>query len=215
MMLRVLFLLFVFSTVIQSAIAQDDYYPDFRSKRELFKRIVEKDIRSDIATFSMAGIDEGVGKEPLRSLPITDVSPNTLTFGENNIKVTIVTAPFDPSKHKLGYMDEKKHLSKIDNKGYFGDYGKLPKTELESVTVISGRDTVKVPQAAISDIYNPILSVKEGGVLKTNNKVYMSNDGKKMYIYMLKREAGGSYEVTWVFQDNKYLRRVVDFGFLQ
>jgi len=32
---------------------------------------------------------------------------------------------------------------------------------------------------------------------------------------MLKREAGGSYEVTWVIQNGKYLRRVVDFGFLK
>lgn len=205
----------VFACFVNFCYAQDDYYPDYRSKRELFARIVEKDIRSDISTFSMGGIDEGVGKEPLRSLPVVDVTPNSITFGENNLKVTITTAPFDASKHKLGYMDEKKFLAKIDNKGYFGDYGKLPKTEIESVTLIAARDTIQVPKVAFADIYNPMLYAKEGGNLKTNNKVYLSNDGKKMYVYMLKREAGGSYEVTWVFQDNKYLRRVVDFGFLK
>jgi hypothetical protein len=45
--------------------------------------------------------------------------------------------------------------------------------------------------------------------------VYRSADGKRIYIYMLKRETGGSYEVTWVIQDKKYLRRIIDFGFLK
>jgi hypothetical protein len=30
---------------------------------------------------------------------------------------------------------------------------------------------------------------------------------------MLNKDEYGSYEVTWVIQDNKYLRRVIDFGF--
>ncbi len=50
---------------------------------------------------------------------------------------------------------------------------------------------------------------------KSHNSVLVSADGRKIYIYMLKRESGGSYEVTWVIQDKKYLRRVVDFGFLK
>jgi hypothetical protein len=90
---------------------------------------------------------------------------------------------------------------------------KAPKTTIENVTVVIDQDTVPIPATAFYDLYNPIFTVDEGGVQKSNNKVYLSADGRKVYVYMLKQEAGGSYEVTWVIQDKKYLRRVVDFGF--
>lgn len=193
--------------------AQDDH-PDYRSKKEFFTRIQEKDIRSDISTYSMAGIDEGVGKLPLKTLPVTDKGNNFISFNGHGITVTITTAPFDGTKHKLGYYDTK-YLVKIDNKPFFGDYGKVPKTQIEKVSVTIDGDSVSIPSTAWFDLYNPILYINEGGASKTNNKVLLSADGRKVYIYMLKQEAGGSYEVTWVIQDKKYLKRVVDFGFLK
>jgi hypothetical protein len=81
--------------------------------------------------------------------------------------------------------------------------------------VITGADTLNLPKEAFTDLYNPIFSYTENGVQKYINNVYLSADGRNVYIYMLKREAGGSYEVTWVIQDGKYIRRVVDFGFLK
>jgi hypothetical protein len=197
-----------------SAISQNDDYPDYRSKKDMFTRVAEKDVRADIATFSMGGIDESMGKLPLKSLPITALSSNFISFGDNKVQVTIKGGVFNLAKHKLGYYDEK-YLVKIDNKPYFGDYGKVPNTTIENVIVVIERDTVVIPPTAYSDLYNPTFAVTEGGVQKSNNKVYLSADGSKVYVYMLKREAGGSYEVTWVIQDKKYLRRVVDFGFLK
>jgi len=194
--------------------AQSDDYPDYRSKKDVFNRIAEKDIRSDIASFSMGGIDESMGKLPLKSLPITALSSNFISFGNDNIQVTIKGGTFDPSKHKLGYYDEK-YLVKIDNKPYFGNYGEVPNTTIENINLVMDRDTVAIPPTAFTDLYNPVFSVTDGGVPKSNNKVYLSADGHKLYIYMLKQESGGSYEVTWVIQDKKYLRRVVDFGFLK
>jgi hypothetical protein len=212
--MRIVFLLLIICSA-KFGIAQNDDYPDFRSKKDLFTRIMEKDIRADIASYSMAGIDESVGKLPLKSIPITASTANSISFAGENIKVNITAVPFDITKHKVGYYGDNKYVVKIDNKGYFGDYGKVPKTAIEKVTVIVDRDTVAIPPAAYNDIYNPIFSFTEGGIQKSNNKVFLSADGKKIYVYMLKREAGGSYEVTWVIQDKKYLKRVVDFGFLK
>jgi hypothetical protein len=195
--------------------AQNDDYPDFRSKKELFTRIQEKDIRNDVASFSMAGIDESVGKLPLKTIPIVESTPNSISFAGNNIQVNITAAPFNPAKHKMGFYGDNKYVIKIDNKGYFGDYGKTPKTAIEKVSVIVDRDTVAIPAAAYNDLYNPVFFFTEGGIQKSNNKVLLSADGHKIYIYMLKRETGGSYEVTWIIQDKKYLKRVVDFGFLK
>jgi hypothetical protein len=211
--MRTVFLL-LFVIFGYGVFAQSDEYPDYRSKKEIFTRITEKDIRSDIASYSMGGIDESIGKEPLKTLPITALSTNSISFADNNIQVTIKGGVFDPSKHKLGYYDNK-YLVKIDNKPYFGNYGKVPNTTIESVTVVIDGDTVAIPPVAFSDLYNPIFSVTEGGVQKSNNKVYLSADGNKVYVYMLKQEGGGSYEVTWIIQNKQYLKRVVDFGFLK
>ena len=194
--------------------AQNDLHPDYRSKRELFTRIIEKDIRSDIAAFSMGGIEESVGKLPLRSLPVAATGPDFIQFEGEGIQVSIKAGVFEPLKHKLGYYDDK-YLVKIDNKPFFGDYGKIPRTTIQQVRMIFNRDTILVPQAAMSDLYNPIFTYKDGGVEKSYNNVFISADGKRIYVYMLKRETGGSYEVTWIFQDKKYLKRVVDFGFLK
>lgn len=194
--------------------AQNDDFPDYRSKKEIFTRITEKDIRSDVASYSMGGMDESIGKLPLKTIPITASGGNFISFAGNNIQVTITAASFDPKKHKLGYYDTK-YLVKIDNKAYFGDYGKVPKTVIESVRIIVDKDTIAVPAAAYADLYNPVFTFTERGVEKSQNKVYLSGDGRKIYVYMLKPETGGSYEVTWVIQDKKYLKRVVDFGFLK
>lgn len=196
-----------------TCLAQGDDFPDLRSKKDIFTRIQEKDIRADIASYSMGGMDESIGKVPLKTLPITAYGANFITFEGNNIKVTITTGLFDAKKHKLGYYD--KYLTKIDNKAYYGDYGKVPKTTIANIAAVVDRDSVAIPSIAYSDLYNPILSFSEGGVQKSQCKVYLSADGHKIYIYMLKPETGGSYEVTWVIQDKKYLKRVVDFGFLK
>ena len=209
----------LFISIANFCLAQGDDFPDYRSKKEIFTRIQEKDIRADIASYAMGGMDESIGKVPLKTIPIVATGPNSITFEGttlkegSNIWITITTSPFDPKKHKLGYYD--KYLTKIDNKPYFGDYGKIPKTTIESISVVVDRDSVIIPQTAFADLYNPILTFTEGGVQKSQNKVYLSGDGHKIYIYMLKPEKGGSYEVTWVIQDKKYLRRVVDFGFLK
>ncbi len=208
--MRLLFIIFLLSLTFVS-FAQD--YPDFRSKKDLFTRIVEKDIRSDVATFAMGGIDESVGKAPLKSIPITAATPRSISFAGDNIKVEITSAPFNPAQHKLSYYDEK-YLVKIDNKPFFGDYGKLPKTNVSNVTVIVDKDTIQVPAAACTDLCNPVFSFMEKGVQKSQSKVFVSGDGRKIYVYMLKPENGGSYEVTWIIQDKKYLKRVVDFGFM-
>ncbi len=212
--MRTIVLLILVTFLCEQVNAQNDDYPDYRSKRELFKRITEPDIRSDIAAFSMGGIEESVGKLPLQKLPVSGLGPDSILFELDNMKVLIKGGAFNPSKHKLGYYDEK-YLVKIDNKPFFGDYGKVPKTTIEKVTVIIDRDTINVPAAAFSDLYNPIFFFREGGVEKSNNAVYLSADGKKIYVYMLKRETGGSYEVIWVIQNRKYLKRVVDYGFLK
>jgi len=208
LLLSCLLTIFIASAVT----AQDLDFPDYRSKKDNFSKISEKDIRADVASFALAGVDESIGKAPLSSLPVKEVGSNYMIFEGNNIQVTIRTGVFFPSKHKMMYVE--KHLLRIDNHPYYGGtYGIAPQTTIQSITVVVGADTVAIPPNAYSDLYDPQFSFNEGGSTRSRNGVFLSNDKHTFYIYMLNINGGGS-EFTWVIRDKQYLRRVVDFGFL-
>ncbi|MBC8034972.1 MAG: hypothetical protein H7Y03_12545 [Chitinophagaceae bacterium] len=195
--------------------AQSDDYPDYRSKKDFFIRVREKDVRSDLASFTTAGIDESMGKLPLKTISLKELGTNILLFEGDNIKVVVKTIPFKPAEHKLGYYEENKYVLKIDAKPFYGNYSKMPQNSIASVTVTIDNDTVAIPPAAYADIYDPVFSYKDAsGTQRSLNRVYRSADKRNIYIYLLNRTAGGT-EVTWVIQDKKYLRRVLDFGFLK
>jgi len=176
-------------------------------------------MRADIAGFALAGVDESIGKAQLKTVPLKEYGPTFMKFeGPDDrgevIQVTIRTSTFDPAKHKLMVVD--KHLLRIDGHPYYGgNYGETPKTTIESVMVVIGKDTVPVPREAYADLYDPKFSFTEGGANRTRNAVYLSADKNShvFYVYMLNIENGGS-EFTWVFQNKQYARRVVDFGML-
>jgi hypothetical protein len=206
----VLFVLF--AGISLAGQAQDLDFPDYRSKRDNFAKITDKDIRADVASFALAAVDESIGKAQLKSVPIKEYGNNFMSFENDNIQVTIRTGVFDPHKHKL--MMSESHLLRIDGKPYYGGiYGLPPRTTVESVTVIVGKDTVPIPPTAYFDLYDPKFSFNESGTTRTRNGVFLSNDKHSFYIYMLNIDNHGS-EFTWVIRDKQYLRRVVDFGFL-
>ncbi len=207
------FFLLILSTLSLSLKAQDLDYPDFRSKKDFFSKINDKDIRADVASFALAAVDESIGKAQLQTVPPVDYGSNFMKFSDGNITVIIKTGLFIPSKHKL--MMQEGHLLRIDNHPYYGGvYGQQPHTTIEAVTVLVGKDTVAIPATAYSDLYEPKFSYNEGGSNRTRNGVYLSNDKHTFYIYMLNIDNGGT-EYTWVIRDKQYLRRVVDFGFLK
>ncbi|WEK35975.1 MAG: hypothetical protein P0Y53_00555 [Candidatus Pseudobacter hemicellulosilyticus] len=209
-----LFLLPVFLLTAFSALAQSDSYPDNRNKREAYTRMAEKDLKNDLAAFAFAALDDRLNKQPLQSIPAVDFGANFITFEYDSFSVTIKGGVFRPSEHKLQYFDEK-YLVKIDNKPFYGSYGSVPQSNIASVTVLIGKDTIAIPQTAIFDLYSPEFTYSgANGSTRTNNGVYLSPDKRTLYIYMLNHETIGKYEVTWIIQDKKYLRRVVDSGLL-
>src|SRR5215213_7549264 len=142
----------LFICVCFTARSQDRDYPDYRSKKETFLRMQEKDIRADLASFTMGGMDESIGKGKLFSLPATNYGTDFITFSGNDMEVTIKAGVFDPSKHKMQLFN-KEHVVKIDGKPYYGNYGEIPKTTIASVTMLIGKDSVAIPPAAYADLY--------------------------------------------------------------
>jgi hypothetical protein len=200
-------------TTGSACFAQDLDFPDFRNKKDNYNKIREQDIRNDVASFSLAALDESIGKPQLATVPVKDFGFNFMSFQNDNIQVIIRTGIFTPAKHKL--MKSEEHILRIDGKPYYGPPpGQLPHTTIESITVVVGKDTVPIPATAFFDLYEPRFSYSENGATRTRNGVFLSNDKHTFYIYMFNNDGGG-FEYTWVIRDKQYLRRIVDWGFLK
>lgn len=204
------FFIVIFSVKVCSA--QDFDMPDSRRKTESFDRFHTKDMRADLATFTLSGISESVGLLPLEKITHTKLSNDSIVFEGDGIKAKVKIAPFDPARHKLSF--DEKYLVRIDRKAYYGNYSKIPKTGISEVSMIINNDTVFIPPAAYSDLFNLNFTYIDKGVERTTDAVYKSKDGHKVYLYLFCRDNTGSYEVTWIIQDRKYLRRVLDYGFM-
>jgi hypothetical protein len=207
------FFLCLFILYSLSSGAQRFYeYQDTRKKNESFAKLPKTEIRMDLATFTLSGIDESVGKEELKKIPFIKFGSDYMNFGGDDIKAFIKLSPFDAGKHKLVY--DEKYLIKIDKKTYYGNYGNLPRTFISKIIVTIGNDTVTIPALAYFDLYNLNLTYTEQGTLRSRNGIYKSKDGHRIYMYLFCKDATGSYEVTWIIQDKQYLRRVLDYGFM-
>lgn len=203
---------FAFFQLYTVAQAQEKNYPDYRNKKESFTKVSDKPMRTDLASFTVGGIEESIGKLPLRKLSPTGYSQNAMSFKSDEIQVAVTLGPFDPKGRKMQLVEE--NLVKINGKPFYGSYGETPRTEIKSVIVTMGKDTVVIPPAAYADLYNMNFTYRDkSGTERTANAVYFSPDKKRIYIYLLSRDKTGSYEVTWVIENRQYLRRVLDYGF--
>lgn len=193
--------------------AQNFYdFQDTRKKNESFVKLPKNEMRADLATFTLSGIVEAVGKEELKKIPFTTFGPYFMNFEGDNIKASIQLAAFDKGSHKLDY--DEKYLIRIDRKTYYGDYGNLPKTYIHSITLTIDNESVFIPASAYADVYNTNLTYTDKGTFRSRNGIYKSKDGHRVYVYIYCQDKTGSYEVTWIVQDKKYLRRVLDYGFM-
>jgi hypothetical protein len=211
--MRIILSVFIsFYTV--SLAAQELDFRDYRTKKESFTKIPEKDVRADIASFAIGGIDESIGKLPLTKIGVSKYEANYMTFEGDNLKVVITTGRFEPSEHKL--QKDEEHIVKINNKPYHGNYGEMPRNHIQSLTVLINKDTIPIPSTAYTDLCNINFTYRDNsGTERSNNGVYLSKDNRKVYIYLLNKDGDGGYEVTWVIHDKKFLRRVLDYGIVK
>ncbi len=160
--MRKIFCFLVLVNISFWCFAQDEDIPTYHNKKESLFKMTEKDIRADIATFTLAGVDESVGKQStLSEIPVTDYRDDFIQFAKDNLQIKIISGKFD-------------HFA---------------------------------------DLYEPRFCGSVNGEIKCNCAAYISNDKRRIYIYMLNSNGKGGYEVTWVLQDKQYLRRVIDYGF--
>ena len=205
-------LFFILSGI--AGLAQKKDMPDYRNNKESFARMSDKTLRADLGVFTIGGVEESLNKLPLKKISPFSYTKNLMSFKGDNIEVSVTIGPFAENGRKIMRVEDD--VVKIAGKPFYGDYGNLPRTEIKKVLVLIGKDTVVIPPLAYGDLYNLNFTYRDkSGTERTANGVYFSKDEKRMYIYLLSRDATGSYEVTWIIENKLYLRRVVDYGFTQ
>jgi hypothetical protein len=206
------FLLYSFSSIAQIQKPKKNYeYQDTRKKTESFVKL-PADLKAELSTFTFSGIDVGIKRDPLARVSFTSVGPDFITFNASDIKATITTASFDAAKHRIDY--DEGYPIRIDRKPYYGGFGSMPKKYISNVTIVMGKDTVAIPAAAYADLYNLNFAYSDKGTERSVNGIYRSANPHRIYLYLFCKDNTGSYEVTWIIYDKKYVRRVLDYGFM-
>ena len=183
-----------------------------------FTTLTDTRLRREIAMFASApSFEKEFEKAPkleLNEIPLKNCADNSVEFLGEGVNVVIEKMPFDTTGHQLGYTDH--FLNLIDGKLFWGTDGGVPREKLKSIVVRLGNLKETLSAKAMDGIFEPNLCYKDRKTkvfVHAYPKIFRSNDGKRVYIYMVNSDGAGGYEVTWIFQNGKYLRRVVDYGF--
>lgn len=106
--------------------------------------------------------------------------------------------------------------NKVPGDKAWGMGDSFPLTEVLQVRYIHYKYQLILPDSAIAGLFNPKFCIsprknnKIGKTTSSNCRVYQSQDKRRVYIYMLNGEGAQQYEVTWVIEDSKYYKRIVD-----
>lgn len=110
----------------------------------------------------------------------------------HTVRVVIRNAPFDPSKHQLGY--DKKIGNLIDGGVAYGAEA-VPRTQIKSITLYFDGQRVNVPRWLYADCYNPDL---DPGYVELR----FGRDGQTIFVSMDGADGAGAYIVVWALRRN-------------
>jgi hypothetical protein len=134
------------------------------------------------------------------------VAPNTLgqsrqigahKFRASNknhhVRVVITDAPFDPSKHKVGY-NQRTGENLVDGRVAYGAEG-VPSTQIKSIEFYFDGSRIRVPRWLYADCYNPTLEPEYV-------KLRFGRDHQTVFVTMKGSDGAGAYIVVWAFRRN-------------
>ena len=133
------------------------------------------------------------------------IAPNTLgqsnrigaykfraSKNNHSVRVVITNAPFDPSKHKVGYDTNLGNL--VDGRVAYGAES-VPRTKIKSIVVYFDGQRVNVSHRLYADCYNPNLE-------PDYVKLRFGRDLKTVFVTMGGADGAGAYTVVWALRRN-------------
>lgn len=117
--------------------------------------------------------------------------------------ITIKSKKFDVKNNKIT-KDKQGIITKINQKEIWGSDGMLPQTEYESITILDGNQKINLPKSEYENLYNVSLE---------STSAYYDAREKTLYIQASNSDGAGSYEVVFVFENGKFIKKQIVIPF--
>lgn len=214
----ILLLMVVMTLGLSEVYSQTDVVvvPDSKGLYESFFSLKDSVMRAEIGSFSFIGSIIGLSnKASLREFEVQSQTYYSITLILDDLKIHIVRGPFNQALHRLSYYGPYGYVYKIDGRFFWGFDGRVPVQKLYAVDAYFGQKRLELPRAAFRDIYEPNFCTPRRlfRAEQCYTRAFLSEDGKRIYIYMLNSKIPSLYEVTWIISKNRYIGRVVDYAY--
>lgn len=200
-----------------------------REEKESWTQLDDTIMKKEIASFTRKGAllkqDDSLIRTKLQEIPMQYYTDSVAYFSKKSTYIHLYFSAFDTAGLQLTYDDQPGgQLRMIDGQPYRGTTGSIPRRKVKSVFfVMHSHWLVDFPDSAFTGIYEPCLcsyTPKANKVKGKKNvpekeapfccKVFRSEDGKRIYMYMLNGTGDATYEVVWIVKNDRYFKRVVD-----
>jgi len=139
------------------------------------------------------------------SLPVIKKAANSVTLGNDSLRVIITQQKFDRSKNKLSYYKEaKSQIELVNGKELWGTDGEMPHSEYKSMIIFIGQRKIIMPKTALANLFEPRLSDTGVNYDKTNDILYVQSANS---------DGAGFYQVIWKIEKGIYKERYIASGF--
>ncbi len=190
--------------------------PDSKGMYESYFALRDSTMRHEIGSFSFTGTILGLSDTvSLREFSVLSQTKYTITLILDDKMIHIARGPFNRSAHRLSYYGPYGYVYKIDGRFFWGYDGSVPEYQIHAVRVFFGNNMMELPRRAFRDIFEPNFCFRPRAFRPQEcyTRAFLSEDGKRIYIYMLNSRAPSLYEVCWIISEGEYLGRVVDYAF--
>ncbi len=217
--MRLYILLFLLTSfAILSLFAQSGVIvvPDSKGMYESFFALRDSTMRHEIGSFTFTGSLIGLSdKTEIREFEVMSQTDHSITLFLDDIKVHITAGSFFRTGRHFSYYGPYGYVYKIDGRSFWGYDGSVPERQIYSIEIFYGQDRVQIPFAAYRDIYEPNFCFRYRliGKVKCHTRAFLSEDEKRIYVYMLNSRIPSLYEVCWIVTEGSYTGRVVDYAF--
>ncbi len=140
----------------------------------------------------------------LNYLAIRSSAGNQLEFSDDGIRIRIETQQFDHSK----WVKHTPTGFRLEQERMLGWTPGEEHNRLSRVELVLDGSVIDLPTNAYTDIFDAPLFAGEGTVMFAT--AARSRDGWRTYVHLQAGSGRHAQLVTWVFDDGRYLFRVVD-----
>ncbi len=211
------FLLFMLLGAIKASPQEGDYVvPDYKGMMESFFSVTDSVIRKEAGSFTFTGSIAGLtNKASLRQFELYSLTDHTITLALDDMKIHISRGPFFSAVHQIERFGPQGYVYRINGRPFWGFDGSVPNQRIVNVHFFDGDQRMELPGKAIRDIFEPNFCTRRGLFRQPecSSKAFVSDDGKRIYVYMKNSRKPSLYEVTWIISEGRYIGRIVDYAY--